>query len=53
MPHLADKGVVFPAFEVAERQSLNFKPTDDIVVDFKYTGNNAFVLSTTASRIHN
>ncbi|KAJ9120183.1 hypothetical protein QFC22_003082 [Naganishia vaughanmartiniae] len=33
-------GVVFPAYEVAERQSLSFKPTDDITVDFKYTGSN-------------
>ncbi|KAJ9094363.1 hypothetical protein QFC19_007971 [Naganishia cerealis] len=38
---LSEHGVVFPAYQVAERQSLNFPPTDDIMVDFLYTGHNA------------
>jgi hypothetical protein len=37
-----DHGVVFPAFEVAERRSLNFKPNDDISIDFRYMGYNAY-----------
>lgn len=40
---LTDHGVVFPAFEVAERRSLSFKPTDDISIDFRYMGYNAYV----------
>ena len=40
---IADHGVAFPAFEVAERRSLNFKPTDDITIDFRYMGANSYV----------
>lgn len=50
MAYFAENGIVFPAFEVAERQSLNFKPSDDISVDFRYTGSNAFVYSLSTQR---
>ncbi|KAJ9125048.1 hypothetical protein QFC24_002982 [Naganishia onofrii] len=43
--YLLEHGVVFPAYEVAERQSLSFKPTNDITVDFHYTGANMYVLT--------